>query len=165
MFVAAICYLPGDAPCLGYGAAAVAPDRCGRGSPPSGRGRTRAAAEASRDVRSRRHRCRLLSLPRSRAASGEASVASRQGVGRTMAAKRGRPKPAVKHFYPQNRRRTYLGDIRAAPFAVGEGGEPAAPYFGLWADADTGEVVSTVVAIERPAEALAEALVNPTRRL
>ncbi|HEY3080652.1 MAG TPA: hypothetical protein VGM69_12225 [Chloroflexota bacterium] len=82
-----------------------------------------------------------------------------------MAVKRGRREPAVKHFYPQNRRRTYLGDIRAAPFAVAEGGDPATPYFGLWADADTGEVVSTVVAIERPAEALAEALVNPTRRL
>src|SRR5262245_44683625 len=82
-----------------------------------------------------------------------------------MAARRGRRKPAVKHFYPQNRRRTYLGDVRAAPFSVAEDGEPARPYFGLWIDADTGEVVSTVVAVERPAEALAEALVNPTRAL
>lgn len=82
-----------------------------------------------------------------------------------MAPKRRRHPPAVKHFYPLNRRRTYLGDIRAAPFAVAEGGAPATPYLGLWADADTGEVVSTVVAIERPAEALAEALINPTRLL
>jgi hypothetical protein len=82
-----------------------------------------------------------------------------------MAAKRGRHKPAIKHFYPQNRRRTYLGDVRAAPFVVGADDESARPYFGLWVDADTGEVVSTVVAVERPAEALAEALVNPTRIL
>ena len=82
-----------------------------------------------------------------------------------MAAQRGRRKPAVKRFYPQNWRRTDLGDIRAVPFAVGAEGEPAAPYFGLWADADTGEVVPTVVAIERPAEALTDALVDPTRVL
>ncbi|TAK20124.1 MAG: hypothetical protein EPO26_18685 [Chloroflexota bacterium] len=82
-----------------------------------------------------------------------------------MAAKRGRPRPAVTTFYRQNRRRAYMGDIRAAPFAVEEGGEPATPYLGLWADADTGEVVSAVVAIERPADALAEALINPTRGL
>src|SRR5881628_1209917 len=82
-----------------------------------------------------------------------------------MAARRGRREPAVEHSYPQNRRRTYFGDVRAAPIAVMEGGEPATPSLGLWVDADTGLVVSTVVALERPAEALAEALLNPARAL
>jgi hypothetical protein len=73
--------------------------------------------------------------------------------------------PAVEHAHPQNRRRTYLGDVRAAPVAVMEGGEPTTPYLGLWVDADTGLVVSTVVALERPAETLAEALLDPRRAL
>jgi hypothetical protein len=70
--------------------------------------------------------------------------------------------PAAGHAYPHNQRRTYLGDVRAAPIAVMEGGEPATPYLGLWVDAETGLVVSTLVALERPAEALAEALLDPT---
>lgn len=71
----------------------------------------------------------------------------------------------VSHLYRVNRRRVYLGDIRAGPFEVREGGAVVTPYLGIWADADTGQVVSTVVALADPSAALARALLNPTQGL
>jgi hypothetical protein len=81
-----------------------------------------------------------------------------------MAPKHSRARgPAQLHRY--DRRRTYLGDIRRAPIGVGDGGEADAPYMGIWVDAASGVVVSSVVAIDDPAAALAEGLVNPAASL
>ena len=78
-----------------------------------------------------------------------------------MATRRKKPKSAVGTTYPQNPRRTYMGDIRAAPFMAQADIGLAMPYLGVWVDADTGQVVSTVVAVEKPLEALAEGIFDP----
>lgn len=81
-----------------------------------------------------------------------------------MGRKHGRAQgPAQIHRY--DRRRTYLGDIRRAPVGVEDAGEVHAPYMGIWIDAESGVVVSSVVAIGDPAAALAEGLVNPAASL
>ena len=78
-----------------------------------------------------------------------------------MTAKRKRQRPVVGRSYKQNPERTYMGDIRAAPFMAQAEIGLAVPYFGIWVDAATGQVVSTVVAVEKPHEALAETLFDP----
>ncbi len=78
-----------------------------------------------------------------------------------MTAKRKRQSPVSGTSYPQNPRRTYMGDIRAAPVMAQVESGLTMPYLGVWVDAATGQVVSTVVAVKKPQEALAEALFDP----
>lgn len=77
-----------------------------------------------------------------------------------MRRKQKRP-AAVTRLHRYDRRRVYMGDIRRASFGVREEGEVRSPYLGIWVDADTGMVVSSVVALDDPASALADGLIDP----